>query len=148
MKYPEACEQNCAFARTLALIGENWTLLVLRQIMFLHQHSFDQIQESLEISPHVLSMRLKRLHEAGILEKKRDPNSGRSYIYSLTDKGYDLFPVMLGILKWGEEHAVMDGPKPPKIGVHDSCGKPLKSNPTCPSCKETITARNFTLATP
>lgn len=148
MKYSEACEQNCAFARTLALIGENWTLLVLRQIMFLHQNSFDEIQESLDISPHVLSLRLKRLHAADILTKTKDPENGRSYNYELTERGYDLFPVLVGILKWGEAHAVMDGPKPPKIGIHESCGSSLKSSPVCPSCKEEVAASDFALAAP
>src|SRR5688572_10322150 len=92
---------NCSLAQTLDVIGERWTLLILRDAFF-GIRRFDDFQRDLGIARNILSTRLRRLVEEGILER-RVVDAGRAE-YVLTDKGLDLQPVLLSMTHWGDKH--------------------------------------------
>lgn len=95
-------EDDCGIAQALNIVGEWRTLLVLRN-MFNGMRTFDSLQSHLGISTSVLAARLKTLCEAGVVEKRPNPTDGRSHEYRLTDKGIDLYPVIVALLDWGEK---------------------------------------------
>ena len=92
---------DCAIAQTLEQIGDWWTLLILRNAFHRMRH-FDQFQENLGIPTNTLSNRLKKLTDSGIMERKKSKHDGRSFEYRLTDKGLDLYPVIISLFQWGE----------------------------------------------
>ena len=103
--------QNCSIARALEVVGERWTLLIIRDT-FLGLSRFDQFQESLGVAPNVLSDRLNRLADEGILERhaysERPPRSE----YRLTKKGRELAVPLLALMQWGDRHL---SDKPPRV---------------------------------
>ena len=98
-------QHECPVARGLDQIGDWWTLLVVREVMYGLSH-FEDIRASLGISRAVLSNRLKRLLDNGILVKLQDQEDGRAAVYRLTQKGNDLWPVILSLLSWSNAHVV------------------------------------------
>ena len=103
--------QNCSIARALELVGERWTLLIIRDA-FLGRRRFDEFQKSLGVARNVLTERLNRLVEEGILERtaysERPPRSE----YRLTEKGRDLAIPLLALMQWGDRHL---SDKPPRV---------------------------------
>ena len=99
---------ECPVARSLDQIGDWWTLLVVREVMY-GLHQFNDIRKSLGISRAVLAARLSELAENGILEKHDDPADGRAAQYKLTEKGADLWPVIVAMLNWSNKHVLADG---------------------------------------
>ena len=93
-------DQICSIARSLELIGERWTILIVRDA-FLGVRRFDDFQRSLGVSRGVLADRLDRLVEAGILERRRYQEHPSGYEYRLTDKGRDLWPVTMALVQVG-----------------------------------------------
>src|SRR5690349_22783245 len=94
-------KQNCSIARPLSILGERWTILVLREIS-LGNRRFDRIQEGLGVATNVLSARLGTLVDEGILEKSRYGDHPARFEYRLTEKGADLQPILLAFLRWGD----------------------------------------------
>ncbi len=101
MSKRSARETGCVIARAADIIGEAWTLLILRNA-FHGMRRFEHFEQSLGIATNILSDRLKKLTEAGILVRQRLPEDGRVHEYRLTDKGLDLYPVIVSLLHWGE----------------------------------------------
>jgi DNA-binding HxlR family transcriptional regulator len=93
---------DCSVAQTLELIGEWWTLLILRNA-FHGMRTFDEFEKQLGISTSVLSARLKKLTDAGILLRETSALDGRSVEYRLTEKGLELYPVMISLMQWGDK---------------------------------------------
>ncbi len=93
---------NCAVAQTLNLVGELWTLMVLRNI-FNGMYTFDELQNHLGLSSSVLSARLAKLTDARILEKRQSIADRRSFEYRLTTRGRDLYPILIALNEWGEK---------------------------------------------
>ncbi|MCD2263752.1 helix-turn-helix transcriptional regulator [Dietzia aurantiaca] len=121
----------CSIRRTLDVVGERWSLLILREA-FNGVRRFDQMRDHLGVSDAVLSARLRRLVEAGVLEAVpyQEPGSRTRNEYRLTSRGHDLYPVMIALLNWGDEHrAGSDGP--PLEVVHDGCGEPARVEVRC-----------------
>src|SRR4051794_6710780 len=112
-------DQNCSIARALELIGERWTILIVRDA-FLGVRRFDDFQRSLGLSRGVLVDRLNRLIEAGILERRPYQERPERFEYRLTEKGRDLWPVTVALLKWGDRYYADDGP--PRLILHRGCG--------------------------
>ena len=98
-------DQVCSIARTLEVLGERWTILVIRDV-FNGKRRFDQIQENLGVARNVLSNRLARLVDEGILEKRPYQERPARYEYFLTEQGLALWPVMIGLLHWGDHYLV------------------------------------------
>ncbi len=101
MKYKTFGHMNCSLAQTMSVIGERWTLLILRDA-FLGVRRFAQFQRNLGIAKNILSNRLQQLVEHGILEKVQ--HDGRHAEYLLTQKGLDLQPALLALTQWGDKH--------------------------------------------
>lgn len=140
MRWNELGRQNCSLARTLAVIGDRWTLLVLREA-FLRVRRFEDFQKSLGIARQVLSDRLAHLTEAGVLEKRPYQDKPLREEYRLTEKGLDLYPALIGLLEWGDKHyAGPDGP--PVLRRHKPCGHDLKTVLTCAECGEPVHPRD------
>ncbi|MCK4079793.1 helix-turn-helix transcriptional regulator [Acinetobacter radioresistens] len=110
MKWSETQQQNCPVAQTLAMIGDRWTLLIIRDA-FLGLSRFEQFQKSLGITRHVLAERLKRLVEEGILEKQSYIDRQQRFEYVLTGKGRDLKPILMAIVEWGVQWTDAEKPK-------------------------------------
>jgi DNA-binding HxlR family transcriptional regulator len=124
-------DQVCSIARTLELIGERWTLLIVRDA-FLGVRRFDELQRSLGVARNVLQNRLARLVEHGILERVRYQERPERFEYRLTEKGLDLWPVLVSLISWGDRHAAPDGP--PVILEHRDCGGAVNDRRICEKC--------------
>ena len=103
MKWEELSEDWCPVARTMSVIGDRWTLLIIRDC-FLGLSRFDQFQKNLGITRHLLTDRLKRLVSVGILEKRPYQEKPMRYDYVLTEKGKDLGASMSALMEWGKTH--------------------------------------------
>lgn len=132
--------QHCSIARSLELIGERWTLLVIRDV-FSGKRRFEQMQESLDVARNVLASRLARLVEEGILEKRRYQERPERFEYRLTEKGLDLWPVLVTLLAWGDRHfAGEEGP--PVVLVHRECGGRINDRRICERCGAKLGVRD------
>jgi DNA-binding HxlR family transcriptional regulator len=129
-------DQNCSIARTLELVGERWTILVLRDV-FLGRRRFDQMQQSLGVARNVLAARLDRLVDEGILEKVPYQERPLRHEYRLTSKGLDLWPVIVELLRWGDRHAASVA-GPPIVLRHKGCGGELGEHRICARCGELL----------
>src|ERR671936_1646163 len=103
--------QVCSIAGSLELIGDRWTLLIVRDLIF-GLSRFDQLHDSLGISGHLLTDRLNRLVDEGVVERVRYSERPDRFEYQLTRKGRELGPVLLALMQWGDRHL---SEKPPRI---------------------------------
>ena len=102
--------QTCSIAKALEVVGERWTLLIVRDVMT-GIAPFDELQKSLGVARNVLSARLQRLVEEDILERRAYQESPERHEYFLTEKGLDLWPALIALLGWGDRHSEYpDGP--------------------------------------
>lgn len=131
----------CSVAKTLDIIGEWWTLLILRDV-FYGVRRFEALRSHLGISRKVLTNRLERLTDEGILEKAIYQAHPPRYEYRLTQKGLDLLPVLLAIMNWGDKWTSEPG-MPPVIFVHKDCGKETTPKLVCSSCSGELNAQNI-----
>ena len=103
MKRP--CRSHCPIAYALDLFGDKWSLLVLRDLLFLGKRRYNEFLASEEgIATNILAERLRRLEAEGLVTKSRDGNNRRQYVYAPTRKGLDLLPVILEIIRWSAKH--------------------------------------------
>ena len=102
--------QNCSIARALEIVGERWTLLIVRDA-FLGRSRFDEFQQSLGISRNILSERLNRLVDEGILERVLYQERPARYAYKLTRKGRDLHLALTGLRQWGDAYLSESPPR-------------------------------------
>ncbi len=129
---------SCSVARTLEVVGEKWTFLILRDA-FLGVRRFDRFQADLGIARNILSDRLGKLVEHGILERRQYQDRPARFEYRLTERGIDLHPVVLSLMAWGDKHAAPAGA--PVTLVHE-CGAEMVPELRCPSCGGAVHARN------
>lgn len=125
MDLREISLDNCSVARALDVVGDKWTLLVLRDA-FNGVRRFDDLQRRLGAARTVLSARLATLVEQGVLDKVpyREPGQRERDEYRLTEKGRDLQPVVVALLKFGDKH-LADPDGPPVDLYHRDCGAPV-----------------------
>jgi DNA-binding HxlR family transcriptional regulator len=134
---------HCSIAQTLEVIGEWWTMLIVRDV-FLGVTRFDQLQERLGISRNVLNQRLAHLIEHGVLEKVAYSERPLRHDYQLTDKGRDLFPVLTAMRQWGDTYAAPDGA--PLRLRHKACGRYTQAQLRCDKCGEPLDSSNVRAA--
>ena len=140
MRWNTLAREDCSLSRTLAVIGDRWTLLILRDA-FLRVRRFEDFEESLKIARRVLSERLALLVEHGILKKVPYQERPTRCEYRLTDKGLELYPALVSLVHWGDKHyATKDGP--PVIHRHLKCGHDFRSVMTCSECRKPVAARD------
>jgi DNA-binding HxlR family transcriptional regulator len=133
MRHASLAAQPCPIARTLDIVGEWWTLLIVRDAL-LGARRFDDFKET-GIADNVLSARLKKLTEAGILKRRRYQTHPDRYEYLLTEKGYALAPVVLALRSWGKRFT--KGADTSHI-VHKDCGGPIDIGFHCTQCDREI----------
>lgn len=136
MKITEHNEKPCPVAQTLGIVGDNWTLLILRNA-FLGAKRFDDFQQQLGITRHVLTDRLKKLVENEILKKVPYGNSQSRFEYRLTKKGVSLSPVLLALGTWGNEWLFEEEQQPMRY-THDACGNELEVTAYCSCCDSKV----------
>ena len=142
MRWEEIDTQVCSMARALAIFGDRWTLLIIRDA-FNRIRRFSAFQKSLGITKHRLAERLNRLVETGILRKEiYDERHGR-FEYRLTDKGLDLYPVLMSVVQWGDKWAA-DQDGSPIYFTHTVCGHTTHPKYVCDVCNEEIHAKTLT----
>jgi DNA-binding HxlR family transcriptional regulator len=139
MKWDDLADQPCSVARSTAVIGDRWTLMILRDC-FLGVRRFEVFQERLGISRTVIADRLKLLTDEGVLRKVAYQERPVRHEYRLTEKGLDLYPVILAIVSWGDRHYA-DTRGPPIIRRHKACGCDFQPVLTCSECREPVDAR-------
>ncbi|MFL6089918.1 MAG: winged helix-turn-helix transcriptional regulator [Aeromicrobium sp.] len=115
--------QYCSVARTLDVVGERWSLLILRDAIVSGVTRFGDFQHNLGIATNVLTSRLEGLIEAGLMERAADGS------YRLLEPGEDLKPVILAFVEWGDKWRAPDGP--PGLFTHTGCGQPVSIVPQC-----------------
>ena len=135
--------QVCSVARALEVVGERWSLLVVRDA-FMGVRRFDDFQRDLGISRNILSDRLATLVEHGIFERRRYQEHPERFEYRLTEKGLDLNPVLLELMRWGDRWAA-PAHGPPVTVEHRDCGHETHAVQACSHCGGELTARNVRL---
>jgi DNA-binding HxlR family transcriptional regulator len=138
-------DQQCSIAGALEVIGERWSLLIIREVM-LGVRRFDQLQSDLGVARNVLQTRLTRLLEQGVLEKRLYQERPQRYEYRLTEKGLDLWPTIVALMQWGDRYAAPPA-GPPVVLEHRGCGGAVDAHRICAACGARLTARQ-TLAKP
>jgi len=126
---------QCSIAATLEIIGDRWTILILRDA-FRGVRRFDEIQHDLGIARNVLTDRLTKLVDHGVLTKRKYQDRPARYEYRLTPKGVDLSPALVALMRWGDKHIA--GEDAPTVLVHESCGTPLDQTFICWDCDTTV----------
>ena len=128
--------ENCSAARALELVGERWSLLIIRDALFRDRRRFAEFQQSLGLATNVLATRLDAFVTAGLMERRTYSSHEDHYEYLLTDKGRDLAPVVIALTEWGDRYAAPDGP--PIEYRHQGCGGKVTSMLTCPRCGQRV----------
>ncbi|MEX1666487.1 winged helix-turn-helix transcriptional regulator [Zhongshania arctica] len=143
MRWEDLDQEPCSLARTLAVVGDRWTLLILRDC-FLGVRRFDVFEKRLGITRHILADRLKKLLSYGVLYKSPYQERPLREEYRLSEKGLELHSVILGLVSWGDRY-MSDERGAPIVHVHKSCGHQIHPITSCPECGEAITAKDITL---
>lgn len=138
MRWDTIGDLACPVARSLSVIGDRWTILILRDA-FLGVRRFDDFAASLGCSPHLLSTRLAKLVDEGVLERSPYRTRPVRHEYHLTEKGRDLYPVLAALLGWGNRWLAGEGE--PTISLrHTSCGHETTPTLTCSECGDPLHA--------
>jgi DNA-binding HxlR family transcriptional regulator len=124
--------QNCSVARALEVLGDRWTILVIRDA-FLGVRRFEDFQRDLGVARNVLADRLSRLVDEGVLQRVRYQERPERFEYRLTEKGIDLWPVTIALMQWGDEYYTEPGRRP-RIVRHRGCGGEVTRHLTCDRC--------------
>lgn len=132
MKWNEVDQQVCSVARALSIVGERWTLLIVRDA-FKGTRRFDDFQRTLGVTRHRLAERLQKLIDEGVLTRIPYQDRPVRYEYRLTRKGLALYPVLVSLSNWADEW-MDDGAGPPMTFWHSRCGKESKPLMTCSEC--------------
>lgn len=140
MRKASFADMHCSIAQSLEIIGEWWTLLVLRDA-FLGVRRFEDFVGRLGISRNVLTSRLETLVEAGVLERHPYDEARGRYDYVLTEKGRALWPVMTALRQWGDEW-VLGSENAPVVLEHRGHGHLTTAHLTCDVCGEVLDARS------
>ncbi len=141
MRWDNIDQQVCSVARALSVVGERWTLLILRDA-FLGTRRFDEFQKQLGITRHRLSERLGKLVEQGVLTRVPYQEKPLRHEYRLTRKGLGLYPVLLTLSRWGDEW--MAGEEGVPLEYVHSCGEVTQPVMCCSACNEPLRPQTVT----
>ena len=140
MKWSQLADQPCSVARSVAVIGDRWTLMLLRDA-FLGIRRFDDFERRLGISRSIIADRLKHLVDEGVLRREAYQENPVRHEYRLTDKGRDLFPIVVALMDWGDRWALAaDGP--PVEVRHRDCDGRVHAKLTCEHGHTDLSARD------
>ncbi len=124
--------ENCSAVRALEVVGERWSLLIIRNAMFTGSTRFTEFQRALGIAPNILSSRLNLFLEVGLMETRQLASDDETREYLLTRKGLDMQPAIIALSEWGDRWAAPDGP--PIFYEHNGCGGRVHQYVRCDSC--------------
>jgi len=133
---------TCTIARTVDAIGDPWTIMIMKE-PFLGQRRFDDIQTYTGMSPHLLSVRMKKLEKEGIVQRRAYQRLPTRHEYRLTEKGIDLWPILISLKDWSARWSRWPGGEPLNIR-HKACGHLTSLKVVCSHCNEPISARDVT----
>ena len=136
MHHDVANDRPCSIQRSLDILGDRWTILIMRDA-FRGVRRFDDFRRDLDIARPVLTDRLKRLVDAGVLERRLYCERPPRFEYRLTPMGAALSPALVALMRWGDQWLSEDGP--PTVLVHETCGQPLDQAFVCWHCDVTFT---------
>ncbi|MCA0873367.1 helix-turn-helix transcriptional regulator [Seohaeicola saemankumensis] len=137
MSRADLANTTCAISRAVERVGDPWILMILREI-FLGSRRFDEFQRHTGASPHILSQRLKQMCADGILTKRAYSDHPPRYEYVVTEKGRDLWPMLVMLKAWGDKWLARDGSV---TLTHKACGHEMQPQLICPDCGEPLEAR-------
>jgi DNA-binding HxlR family transcriptional regulator len=140
MRWSQLEAEPCSLARTVAIVGDRWTLLILRDC-FLRVRRFDDFQARLGIGRPILADRLAKLVGSGVLEKVKYQEGPTRFEYRLTQRGLDLHPVILSIVHWGDVYLSGEDGRP-LLHRHETCGQVFDPVLTCSECGEPVTPQS------
>ncbi|OUY08557.1 winged helix-turn-helix transcriptional regulator [Acinetobacter populi] len=143
MKWQSLGDMDCPIARSLSILGDRWTLLIIRNA-FLGTRRFDDFQRQLGITRHLLTERLNRLVEHQIFKKVLYQNAPKRYEYKLTEKGLALYPIIVTMGQWGNQWFNIDQKFQQLRYVHKQCGNLINPTLHCDCCGEALDARHMT----
>ena len=129
----------CSAARALEIVGERWSLLILRNAAFGGMTRFTDLQKSLDVAPNILAARLGYFVDSGLMTMSG--SDGRE-TYHLTRKGLDFKPVIMALTAWGDRWAAPDGP--PIVYEHQGCGGRVRQELQCAQCAERVQPQQVT----
>jgi DNA-binding HxlR family transcriptional regulator len=132
--------QVCSIAGALEVVGERWSLLIVRDVM-LGLRRFDEIQADLGIARNVLQTRLTRLLHHGVLERRLYQERPARHEYLLTEKGLDLWPAVVALMKWGDRYTA-PASGPPVLLEHRGCGGTVDEHRICAACGARLSVRD------
>ncbi|MGE0723711.1 MAG: winged helix-turn-helix transcriptional regulator [Alphaproteobacteria bacterium] len=140
MRWSEIADAACPLARTLAVVGDRWTMLIVREAFF-GMRRYEDFQRYTGAAPKLLADRLARLVEEGVLERRRYQDRPPRHEYRLTAKGLDLYPALIALSRWGDRW-LGEGFPPAVRAVHKPCGRRLKPQTICAACGEPLSAHD------
>jgi DNA-binding HxlR family transcriptional regulator len=126
--------EDCSAARALELVGERWSLLILRDALFRGSTRFSEFERSLGIAPNILAKRLEGFVDAGILDKQPQPGRADQHEYVLTEMGLTLKPVVMALTTWGDRWIS----RGPVVFTHDECGAVVEHTVRCGACEQDV----------
>ena len=129
----------CSIARTLDIVGEKWALLAVREV-FLGDRRFDEMVRRTGAPRDTLAARLRTLVSAGILDRRQYSEHPARFEYHLTDAGRDLYPVIVTLMRWGDQY--LAGEDGPPLVLQHHCGHELVAEVVCQACGEPLRARD------
>lgn len=139
MRWRDLDREACSVAQAISVVGDRWSLLILRDC-FLRVRRFDEFEERLGITRHVLSNRLKKLVDAGVLYRQAYHQRPVRHEYRLTQAGLDLYPIMMGLVHWGNVHRPGDKGRP-MLHRHQACGHDFDPVLVCSHCAAPLDPR-------
>jgi DNA-binding HxlR family transcriptional regulator len=143
MQWSELGDQPCSFSRTMSVIGDRWSLMILRDC-FMKVRRFDDFHDRLGIGRPILTDRLKKLVDHFVLTKVAYHQNPVRYEYRLTQKGLDLYPVIMAIVHWGDVH-MADRKGRPVLHRHTDCGHQFDPVLTCSECAGEVLPRSVAI---
>jgi DNA-binding HxlR family transcriptional regulator len=124
--------QACSIARALEVVGERWSLLIIRNALFAGSTRYSDFQRSLGIATNILKDRLDSFVAAGIMRRRKYSAQPEAYEYLLTEKGRDFAPALIALTEWGDRWSAPDGP--PILYSHSVCGSAISHEVACATC--------------
>jgi DNA-binding HxlR family transcriptional regulator len=141
MKWSEIDQQDCSIAQALSIVGDRWTMLILRDA-FMRVRRFEDFQARTGAPRALLAERLETLVDNGVLEKRLYSERPDRFEYRLTEKGLDLWPVLISLLRWGDKWETGKAGPPVEV-CHKACGHAVHPELACPDCGEWLTATDM-----
>ena len=140
MRWSDIGSEVCSVARALSVVGDRWTLLILREA-FLRTRRFRDFQEHLGAARNIVADRLQKLVDEGVLQRHQYQDRPPRFEYRLTEKGRDLYPVVLALANWGDRW-LDEGRGRPIENIHKPCGHVTRAVPVCSECGERLDPRD------